>query len=41
MNQPLLTANIQSTRQAIQADKRYLTDMLEQARAVAQMNRIV
>jgi len=36
MNQPLLTANIHSTRQAIQADKNYLTDILEQARAVAQ-----
>ncbi len=36
MNQPLLTANIHSTRQAIQADKSYLTDILEQARAVAQ-----
>ena len=36
MNQPLLTANIHSTRQAIQADKICLTDILEQARAVAQ-----
>jgi len=36
MNQLLLTANIHSTRQAIQADKICLTDILEQARAVAQ-----